>query len=107
MKLLLVTALLVLLGCTSNKPVVSQATGDDPRCRKFYEVLEIDAKKYELDFAKNLEFHKMPIPQGEDSNNPERICIETILCNKTIYCAIAMTLPDSLEMNFLQTEDRF
>jgi len=95
---------LALLSCAGNKPVAN--ADDDPRCNDFYKVIEIDAKKYEVSFSKNLKSHKMPIPQGYDKDNPERVCIETILCNKTEYCAVAMALPDSLEMNFLHPEDR-
>jgi len=94
---------LALLGCAGNKLVVN--ADDNPKCGKFYETVEVMAKKDKISITKILKFHKMPIPQGYDKNNPERVCIETILCNKTEYCAVAMTLPDSLEMNFLLPED--
>jgi hypothetical protein len=73
---LLAIALLALLGCAANKPVVSQAdnTGDDPRCEQMREIQEW-VKSQGLENAKTL-----------SENDESCFCTETIICDNKSTC---------------------
>jgi len=110
MKRILVIALLVLMGCVSNKPIPSQTSNidDDSRCEKFYEYvnktysinefqeLKEAAKEEGLELNEMIDVFEMSIMRTALSSS--ELCNETITCNQKNYCLSILNLRDSTIM---------
>jgi len=110
MKRFLVIALLILVGCASNKPTAEQATAtnDNLMCEKFYEFvnktysikefqeLKEAAKEEGLELNEMIDVFEMPIVRTALSSS--ELCNETITCNQKIYCLSILNLRDSTIM---------
>jgi len=115
MKKILAMALLALIGCASNKAVVNPVakTEDDPRCEKFYELMDknfpigefsdvkVAGKELGFDINEPIDIYERSVFQMLESYYSFR-CNETVTCNQKDYCIAILFLKDNKVVNLLE-----